>query len=57
MMSEGTAAKLFLSGTLISSWWWLEPLQAVSQVAALLAPIVGLGIGILTLVRMVRKRS
>lgn len=55
-MNEATVAKVNISiaGALVG-YWWLEPLQAVSQVAAALGAVFGCIIGAITLYRMVIK--
>lgn len=56
-MSEAAAAKLnfTVSGVLMSSPWWLDPLTNISTVAALLLPIIGAVVGIVQLYRLLRK--
>lgn len=53
-MSEGTVLKFAISGILMASPLWLDPLQHISTIAALVAPIVGVIVGVLTAAKLVR---
>lgn len=45
-----------IAAAAVSSWWWLEPLQSVSQVAAALVPFFGIALIVMQMIRLRKNK-